>query len=534
MDQIRVVCPHCKLTKDIRRDQAPRQPVTATCPRCKEKFLLDPEALTAVPPAVPSSPDEGSVQRPPVQPTQTPAPPPPTRPSAVPPHISRPTAANRRQRTELRGIGELLGDAWQVYKSRFVTLFIIYLIFVLAAAVAPVAAGALGFALASALPSMKGAVITLSAVIGIIAGILGFSWGWGACVAASLDESLDLRGAFALAREKLIPFALVSFLVGFIIAGGYLLFVIPGIIFSVWFFFAHFVIFDDDTSGMSALLKSKAYTAGRWFDIFLRLLVIWVCSAVLGVIPVVGPILALLAIPYIVVYQALLFKDLKETAGDVVYSCGFGDGARWVGLAALGYIAVPALLMATFGTALYKNLAPLSAGGGPIISLSAPAGFGGNDGDLRVIPIPSPGEQAGDAAGSSAETGTPTTMPSSPPGEEQKRARHPEHIHVFIYSVNNGGKVEANGATIKELGTEPNMQYNYNENGEELVFGHNSITVDYEPIRSEATSLEPRIHLKISYWNGNDKRVLGDWEIKETTPGRKTFDLEIPENLGKQ
>lgn len=420
-----------------------------------------------------------------------------------------------------------------MFQSRFATLFIIYLLFLLAAAAAPVAAGALGFALAAALPSAKGAVVTLSSVIGLAAGVLGFSWGWGACVAASLDETLDTRAAFAVAREKLLPFALVSFLVGFIITGGYLLFVIPGIIFSVWFFFANFVIFDDDTRGMSALLKSKAYTAGRWFDVFLRLVVIWACLAVVGAIPVVGLLLTLVAIPYTMVYQALLFKDLKEAAGEVIYPCGFGDSARWVGLAVLGYVAVPAILLATFGAALYKNLSPLMGGGVPAITLPATAGSGSGDGDFRVIPVPTQGEPSGSISVSPVESGSSPSFPSSSQPAEQNQARHPEHIHVFIYSVNYGGKVEANGSTVKELGTEPNMQYNYNENGEELVFGRNSITVNYEPVKDPAATMEPRLHLKISYWNGSDKRVLGDWEIKETTPGRKTFDLEIPENLGK-
>jgi hypothetical protein len=421
-----------------------------------------------------------------------------------------------------------------VFQSRFATLFIIYLLFLLAAAAAPIAAGALGFALAAALPSAKGALVALSSVIGLAAGVLGFSWGWGACVAASLDETLDTRAAFAVAREKLIPFALVSFLVGFIITGGDLLFFIPGIIFSVWFFFANFIIFDDDTRGMSALLKSRAYTAGRWFDVFLRLVVIWACLAVVGAIPVVGFLITLVAIPYTMVYQALLFKDLKEAAGEVIYPCGFGDSARWVGLAVLGYVAIPALLLATFGAALYKNLSPLMGGGVPTISLPASTGSGSGNGDFRVIPIPSQGEPSGSISVSPVESGSSPSFPSSSQPGEQNQAHHPEHIHLFIYSVNNGGKVEANGVTIKELGTEPNMQYNYNENGEKLLFGRNTIAVNYEPIKNSATNLDPRIHLKISYWNGSDKRVLGDWEIKETTPGRKTFDLDIPQDLGKQ
>uniref|UniRef100_A0A831XM04 Zinc finger/thioredoxin putative domain-containing protein n=1 Tax=Geobacter metallireducens TaxID=28232 RepID=A0A831XM04_GEOME len=533
MDQLRIVCPHCQFARDIRRDQAPKQPVTATCPRCKGKFLLDPAKPAMTPPPSPPQPTAGEAT-PPRQQPPAPSSPSPSSHGAPPRQTPRPARPAPARQGELRGIGELLGNAWTVFQSRFATLFIIYLLFLLAAAAAPVAAGALGFTLASLAPSAKGAVTALSAIIGAAVGILGFSWGWGACVAASLDETLDTRAAFAVSREKLLPFALVSFLVSFIITGGYLLFVIPGIIFSVWFFFANFVIFDDDTRGMSALLKSRAYTAGRWFDVFLRLVVIWACLAVVGAIPVAGLLLTLVAIPYVMVYQALLFKDLKEAAGEVIYPCGFGDGARWVGLAALGYVAIPALLLATFGAALHKNLAPLMGAGGPVISLPAPTNSGGGDGDFRVIPIPPQGEPSGGIAVAPVEGGSAPSFPSSSQPAEQNQARHPEHIHVFIYSVNYGGKVEANGATIRNLETKPDMQYNYNENGEELSFGPNTITVDYAPVKDPAATMEPRLHLKISYWNGSDKRVLGDWEIRETTPGRKTFNLDIPPDLGKQ
>jgi hypothetical protein len=374
-------------------------------------------------------------------------------------------------------------------------------------------------------------VVGLSIALGAVAGIAGFSWGWGALVAASLDEKLDLRGAFARGGEKLLPFALVSFLVGFVITGGFLLFLIPGIIFSVWFFFAYFVIFDDDTRGMSALLKSRAYVSGRWFDVFLRLIVIWACSALLGAIPLVGPLLALVAVPYFMVYQALLFRDLKQASGPLVYSCGFADSARWVGIAALGYVVVPALLLAIFGATLYRSLAPFVGNGMPSLSIPSKQGESGSTGDFRVIPIPP-------AGGAAAEGGTPSGPPdaSAPAGAsqampQQEGARHPEHIHIFIYAVNYSGTVQANGSSIQELGTKPDMQYNYNMGGEKLVFGRNSITVDYAPLRDAGATMKPRIHLKVSYWKGNDKQVLGDWEIQETEAGQKSFDLDVPESL---
>jgi hypothetical protein len=382
------------------------------------------------------------------------------------------------------------------------------------------------------LPFGKGTLVALCVALGGLAGTIGFFWGWGACVAASLDDTLSLREAFSRGGFLLGSFAWVCMLAGFIVTGGMLLFLIPGIIFSIWFFFAPFIVLDDDTRGMSALFKSRAYLSGRWFDVFLRLVVVWACTAVVGAIPVVGALAALVALPYLLVYQALLYRDLKEVAGPVAYSCSTGDYARVLGLAALGYVVVPAVLAGVFGTALYRQLQPFVTGGSHIslpMGASAPAPAGGEvtDDGYRVIPIP--GAPAGPAVdgGTSSPPAVETATPGPSTTEQQA---HPEHIHVFIYAVNYTGTVRANGSDIQELGNKPDMQYNYNLNGEKLVYGRNSITVDFAPLQHPDATMSPRLHLKFSYWNGNDRQVLGDWEIKEPAPGQKTFDLDIPEN----
>jgi hypothetical protein len=62
-------------------------------------------------------------------------------------------------------------------------------------------------------------------------------------------------------------------LIGFIILGGLILFFMPGIIFTFWYCFANYAIVFEDSKGTSALAYSKQLVVGRWWKIFLRIVV---------------------------------------------------------------------------------------------------------------------------------------------------------------------------------------------------------------------------------------------------------------------
>ena len=55
--------------------------------------------------------------------------------------------------------------------------------------------------------------------------------------------------------------------------GGFFLFIIPGIIFVVWFSFAFSAVAIDETRALPALRLSKSLVQGRWWAVFWRLLV---------------------------------------------------------------------------------------------------------------------------------------------------------------------------------------------------------------------------------------------------------------------
>jgi len=68
--------------------------------------------------------------------------------------------------------------------------------------------------------------------------------------------------------RPLILTAIIAYILNvLIVLGGFILLIIPGIIFSIWFIFAIYSIaIDNNNNAIDALKKSKALVQGRWFE----------------------------------------------------------------------------------------------------------------------------------------------------------------------------------------------------------------------------------------------------------------------------
>jgi hypothetical protein len=224
---------------------------------------------------------------------------------------------------------------------------------------AGVFAGA-GYFFVSILPISKTALIAGLILLGIGIGSIAMSWGLAAFTSAAVDDHLKIRDALAKGWLKARNFIWVSSLFAFIVGGGFFLFLIPGVIFLIWFLFAQFIVVAEDERGMDALLKSKEYVSGKWFDIFLRVLILWLISVGFNLIPVVGPILSIFFIPFMILFIKLIYEDLRDLRGEVVlHPHSFGTRFRWIGTGALGYIVFPIILFILMGTTLTAPLIPI-------------------------------------------------------------------------------------------------------------------------------------------------------------------------------
>jgi len=214
----------------------------------------------------------------------------------------------------LISITELLKNSWEIYKERFkvfigiisIPIFIyilmgIYSVFI------------------NKIPFFISLPLIFTWIIIVI--IVGF-WSSLALIFAIKDrkENIGIKESFKRGKPILIPFAWVSFLTAIVLFGGFLLFIIPGIIFTIWFLFAPYILVSEGTKGMKALFRSKDLVRGKWFQVFWRIIIIFIVfiiffsiiSRFLKDFSFISGIITFLISPFLTVYYFLLYEDLKR------------------------------------------------------------------------------------------------------------------------------------------------------------------------------------------------------------------------------
>lgn len=143
----------------------------------------------------------------------------------------------------------------------------------------------------------------------------------------AIIENHTVSSAFQASQGKILRFFGTSLLSGLIVGLGFVLLVIPGVVFSVWYAFAQLIVLRENLSGMDALRQSKGYVKGRWMAVAARLaavvLLVWVVVGVLNLVlraffdksaaKTVSDVVSFLLVPFIQVYIYLLYKNLRET-----------------------------------------------------------------------------------------------------------------------------------------------------------------------------------------------------------------------------
>jgi hypothetical protein len=155
-------------------------------------------------------------------------------------------------------------------------------------------------------------------------------------------QPIEINKIFEVSFAKIPSYLLVAILTGLAIFGGFILLIIPGIIFTIWFGFSSYInlLEDKDNKGVAALKSSKALVEGRWLNVFVRLVVpsLVVYIALIIVMIIVGIIMALLSgaisqyesmiitniissvcslilTPLMVIFGIILYNSLKATKG---------------------------------------------------------------------------------------------------------------------------------------------------------------------------------------------------------------------------
>jgi len=181
-------------------------------------------------------------------------------------------------------------------------------------------------------------LLALSFVIGIWANIVLIRLVWSSLT----HETVDQKNLNENAWRDTVPYLWVSFLVGIIVVLGTLLFIIPGIIFTVWFVLSNLVFVIEGTRGYKALQRSRELIEGRFWPVVWRLavpnlmilaiviIIIGIPTWVVGMLTdftgfnrltgqspwwsnLLNSIGSLIIIPMTLSFSVLIYKSLKET-----------------------------------------------------------------------------------------------------------------------------------------------------------------------------------------------------------------------------
>ncbi|HQF41142.1 MAG TPA: hypothetical protein PLY95_02500 [Candidatus Paceibacterota bacterium] len=273
----------------------------------------------------------------------------------------------------LMGVWALLEKTWSVYKNKFWLAIGIL--------VAPVVL----MTLASYVGQTD--LSPVASIISLVAALIMF-WAQGALVLLFLNRESDLsvKSAYKNAWPKYWSLLWVSVLTTFITLGGFWLFVIPGLIFTVWFMFSMVVLMAEGERGIKALVKSREYVrnnfwpvVGRYFTIMILVLLAY---AILGIVTagltdsdiwsvILANLLMLFVIPALVIYQVLLYEDLKAAKGVVEVKEQAKTTYLLIGAAGWVFIIIIALL----ATSLMMSVLGFILGGGLSNDEDLPEGF---------------------------------------------------------------------------------------------------------------------------------------------------------------
>lgn len=177
-------------------------------------------------------------------------------------------------------------------------------------------------------------------------------------------ENIGVKNSYQKGLKIFKSYLWVYFLVFIIIAGGFLLLIIPGILFSIWLSLTIFVLIFEEKRGMGALKRSKELVAGRWWGVFWRFLIFILILIVIGILisfslmVLVGEeaikliqyairFLPLFITPLWLIYGNLIYKNLAELKKEASLQKPSGKG-KYILLGILGFLIFGIIASFTF------------------------------------------------------------------------------------------------------------------------------------------------------------------------------------------
>lgn len=247
----------------------------------------------------------------------------------------------------------LLKESLQIYKAKWKTLLGLslasYGIALISAAVSAII-GSIALSFAAEILFLILAIIMMLA-IAVLTALLG-CWLQASAIIVLKDrgEMFGIRQAMHRGKPFALPYFWITLLLIPMLFLGYIFFLVPGIIFSVWFSFARYVVLDGKEKGISALAKSREWTRGFFWSVLLLMLLgmfsIFFADAVFSSFKQLpsGNLLytaaSILLAPLPTIYYYLIFDHLKKIKGSAAASATAKQKNIFTSLIALGTILI--------------------------------------------------------------------------------------------------------------------------------------------------------------------------------------------------
>jgi hypothetical protein len=222
----------------------------------------------------------------------------------------------------------LLSSAWQVYKKHWKLLVKIYLIPVLILFAALFAAF-----LTPSILNLSSVVLGVLLLVVALITVYVSIWAHAALIKAvdlihkNPAEQVNFKMVFSQGRNKIGAIFGASLLAALVTIGGFILLIVPGIIWGVWYSLTSFVVVCEDESAMNAFRASKRYVKGRTASVLGRWVVVGLVYAAISIVirivigtfihgsetaQVVNAVMSLFVTPFVAVYGYLLYVNLKN------------------------------------------------------------------------------------------------------------------------------------------------------------------------------------------------------------------------------
>ncbi len=224
---------------------------------------------------------------------------------------------------KLPGPISLLKESWNIFKAKFKPLlqisFIVFVVTALAEIFFPakIVDDVYVFTFPNFIANLSVTIIAMLCSIAMV---------------YVINDSLRARESLEKAPKIFWPYFFTSIMAMIIMAVGFVLLIVPGVIFTAWYAFVGLVVIIDNIRGWSALKKSKEYVKGhtgevivRWVSIIFLVIILLIPSFILyGYGTLVSnlymAVVFLFITPLIEIYIYRMFIHLKEikNSGSVV------------------------------------------------------------------------------------------------------------------------------------------------------------------------------------------------------------------------